>query len=203
MKKLLSVLLAGSLLFGFALAETAATTTFDKGTVVEATIVVKDFGELKLELYPDHAPQSVANFVELAKKGFYDGLTFHRVIKNFMIQGGDPLGTGTGGPGYNIKGEFKNNGVENPISHVRGVISWARTNVPNSAGSQFFIMHKDAHYLDGNYAAFGMVVSGIDVVDKIVEVKTGGSDKPLTPVIIEKVTIDNEVELPELEKLEE
>ena len=203
MKKLLSVLLAASLLFSFALAETAATTAPDKGTVVEVTMVVKDFGEIKLELYPDHAPQSVANFVALAKAGFYDGLTFHRVIKGFVIQGGDPLGDGTGGPGYSIKGEFKSNGVENPNSHVRGAISWARAEDPNSAGSQFFIVHEDVTRLDENYAAFGMVISGMDVVDKIVEVKTDGNDKPLTPVIIEKVTVDTEVELPEVEKLEE
>lgn len=204
MKKLFAIVLSVCLLLTFALAEGAQTTaSFEKGKLVEVTMVIKDLGEVKLELYPDHAPQSVANFVALAKAGFYDGLSFHRVIKDFMVQGGDPKGTGAGGPGYSIKGEFADNGVKNDIPHVRGAISWARAQVPNSAGSQFFIVHKDSNFLDGKYAAFGMVVSGIEVIDKIAETKTDGSDKPIAPVIIEKVTIDNEVELPELEKLEE
>ena len=129
-------------------------------------------GVMKLELYPEIAPNTVANFVNLVESGFYDGLIFHRVIPGFMIQGGDPEGTGMGGPGWHIKGEFAANGWDNPISHKRGVISMARAQDPNSAGSQFFIMHADADYLDGQYAAFGKVVSGIEVVDKIASVQT-------------------------------
>ena len=136
------------------------------------TIKMADGGVMKLELYPDIAPKTVENFVSLVEKKFYDGLIFHRVIKGFMIQGGDPEGTGMGGPGWHIKGEFLANGWDNPISHKRGVISMARAQDPNSAGSQFFIMHADAGYLDGQYAAFGKVVSGIEVVDKIASVPT-------------------------------
>ncbi|MBC8528482.1 peptidylprolyl isomerase [Christensenellaceae bacterium NSJ-44] len=165
---------------------------------VTATIQMEDGGNIVLELYPDKAPQSVRNFVYLAREGFYDGLTFHRIIKDFMIQGGDPLGNGTGGPGYCIKGEFKENGVQNDISHVRGVISFARNNVSmDSAGSQFFIVHKDSTYLDGKYAAFGKVISGMDVVDKIAETD-GKGDAP----VIKTVTIEGP-ELPEPDKLEE
>ena len=141
------------------------------------------------ELYPDIAPQSVYNFISLANAGFYDGLIFHRVIPGFMIQGGCPLGNGTGGPGWNIKGEFAANGVNNPIKHVRGVISMARSMNPNSAGSQFFIMHKDAPHLDGQYAAFGKVVAGMDVVDKIASVPTDWNDKPKTPVKMKTVEL--------------
>ena len=132
-----------------------------------AVIDVKDYGTITVELYPDIAPITVENFVTLAKKGFYDGLTFHRIIKGFMIQGGDPLGNGTGGSDKTIKGEFSGNGVNNPLKHTRGVISMARSSDPNSASSQFFIMHEDAPHLDGQYAAFGKVTEGMEVVDKI------------------------------------
>ncbi|MCH5199560.1 MAG: peptidylprolyl isomerase [Oscillospiraceae bacterium] len=143
--------------------------------------------EIKLELYPDKAPITVENFEKLVGEGFYDGLTFHRVISGFMIQGGCPNGTGTGGPGYHIKGEFSANGVPNDIKHVRGVISMARAMDPDSAGSQFFIMHKDAPHLDGQYAAFGKVVEGIEAVDEIAASETDFSDKPTTPVKIKRI----------------
>ena len=146
--------------------------------------------KIKLELYPDIAPITCANFEKLVKSGFNDGLTFHRVISGFMIQGGCPKGTGTGGPGWNIKGEFSSNGVKNDLKHTRGVISMARSSMPDSAGSQFFIMHEDAPYLDGNYAAFGKVVEGIEVVDEIAETQTDYSDKPVKPQIMKKVTIE-------------
>ena len=146
--------------------------------------------KIKLELDSNAAPITCENFTKLVSDGFYDGLTFHRVISGFMIQGGCPLGTGTGGPGHTIKGEFKANGVDNPIKHTRGVISMARSMMPNSAGSQFFIMHKDSPHLDGQYAAFGHVVEGIEVVDEIADVDTDFSDKPLTPVIIKSITIE-------------
>ncbi len=146
--------------------------------------------KIKVELDPTAAPITCENFEKLVRDGFYDGLTFHRVIYGFMIQGGCPLGTGTGGPGHTIKGEFKSNGIDNPIKHTRGVISMARSMMPNSAGSQFFIMHKDSPHLDGQYAAFGHVVEGIEVVDEIAEVDTDFSDKPLDPVVIKKVTIE-------------
>lgn len=146
---------------------------------MKAVIKVKDFGTMKVLLDEKAAPITVDNFVKLANKGFYNGLTFHRVIQGFMIQGGCPLGNGTGGPGYTIKGEFINNGVNNPLRHTRGVISMARAMHPDSAGSQFFIMHKDAPHLDGQYAAFGKVVSGMDVVDQIASVRTDFRDRPL------------------------
>lgn len=146
--------------------------------------------KIKLELDATSAPITVENFEKLVRDGFYDGLTFHRIIPGFMIQGGCPLGTGTGGPGHTIKGEFKSNGVDNPIRHTRGVISMARSMMPNSAGSQFFIMHKDAPHLDGQYAAFGHVVEGIEVVDEIASVETDYSDKPTTPVVIKSITIE-------------
>lgn len=145
--------------------------------------------KIELELYPDIAPISCENFEKLVKAGFYDGLIFHRVISGFMIQGGCPDGTGMGGPGWHIKGEFLANGVANPLSHTRGVLSMARASHPDSAGSQFFIMHKDSPFLDGNYAAFGKVVSGMDVVDEIAAVQTNASDKPLQPQIMKKVYI--------------
>ena len=158
---------------------------------IYATITMENGGVIKLELYPDLAPQSVRNFCYLARKGFYDGLTFHRVISGFMVQGGDPSGDGTGGPGYCIKGEFAANGFENDLSHTRGVISWARRSRPNdSAGSQFFIMHADYTGLDGSYAAFGRVIEGIEVVDEIAAVETNDNDKPLTPVVIKSITIE-------------
>ena len=153
------------------------------------TITLENGGVMKGELYPEIAPQSVGNFISLANSGFYDGLIFHRCIPGFMIQGGCPEGTGMGGPGWHIKGEFLQNGVVNPIKHTRGVISMARAMDPNSAGSQFFIMHQDAPHLDGGYAAFGHVVSGMDVVDEIAAVPTDWNDKPRTPVVMEKVEI--------------
>lgn len=142
------------------------------------------------ELYPDKAPNTVNNFLSLAKKGFFDGLIFHRVIKGFMIQGGDPLGKGTGGPGYSIKGEFALNGFKNDLKHTRGVLSMARAFMPDSAGSQFFIMHEDAPHLDGQYAAFGKVVEGIEVVDEIASVKVDFSDRPLNEQKIKKVCVE-------------
>lgn len=156
---------------------------------IQAEIEMEDGGIIQLELDPKTAPITVSNFVHLAKEGFYDGLTFHRVIKGFMIQGGDPQGTGTGGPGYTIKGEFSSNGVKNDIKHERGVISMARTNDMDGAGSQFFIMHEDADYLDGQYAAFGRVTSGMDIVDEIANVQTDSNDKPLTPVVMKTIRI--------------
>lgn len=153
------------------------------------TITIKDLGDIKVELYPEIAPITVENFVKLAGQGFYNGLTFHRVIPGFMIQGGCPDGTGMGGPGYHIKGEFAANGVANNLKHSRGVISMARAMDPDSAGSQFFIMHEDAPHLDGSYAAFGKVIEGIEIVDKIAETKTDYNDKPLEPQIIEVMTV--------------
>ena len=175
---------------------TANADAVDPSTVekMNATITIEGMGDIKLELYPSKAPQTVANFAELARKDFYNGLIFHRVIEGFMIQGGDPTGTGTGGPGYAIKGEFAENGFENDIAHERGVISMARKNKPlDSAGSQFFIMHQDAQHLDGLYAAFGRVTSGMDIVDKIAMSQTNASDKPVNDVVIEKITIDGPV----------
>ena len=157
---------------------------------IKATIEMENGKKMTLELYPEYAPQTVENFVELANEHFYDGLIFHRVIKNFMIQGGDPLGTGFGGSDRKIKGEFAANGVNNPLRHERGVISMARTQSPNSASSQFFIVHKDSPHLDGQYAAFGKVVDGIDVVDEIASVRTDYNDKPLKEQKIKTITIN-------------
>ena len=157
---------------------------------------------IKAELYPEIAPNTVNNFISLINNGFYDGLIFHRVIKGFMIQGGDPEGTGMGGPGYGIKGEFASNGFKNVLAHEAGVLSMARSMMPNSAGSQFFIMHKDSPHLDGDYAAFGKVTDGMDVVDKIAESKTDRSDRPVDEVKIKKVTVDTFGEdYPEPEKM--
>ncbi len=153
------------------------------------TIEMEDGGVIKAELYPEIAPITVENFLSLAEKGFYDGLIFHRVISGFMIQGGDPTGTGMGGPGHTIKGEFRANGVVNNIKHERGVLSMARSMMPNSAGSQFFIMHKTSPHLDGQYAAFGRVIEGLDVVDRIAATKTDRSDRPLTEQKMKKVTV--------------
>ena len=147
---------------------------------------------MELELYPDTAPITVANFKKLVKSGFYNGLSFHRVIPGFMIQGGDPLGNGMGGADENIKGEFRANGVKNDLRHTRGVISMARAQDPNSASSQFFIMHADAPHLDGSYAAFGKVTSGFEVIDEIASVPTNFADKPLTPQIMAKVYLKDE-----------
>ena len=160
----------------------------------KAIITMEDGGVIELELYPEIAPITVKNFEELAGKGFYDGLIFHRVIPGFMIQGGCPNGTGTGGPGYTIKGEFSANGVKNDLKHTRGVISMARTMVPDSAGSQFFIMHQDSPHLDGQYAAFGKVVSGLDVVDRIAGARTDFRDKPLKPQRMKSVRIVKDAE---------
>ena len=154
-------------------------------TTVKLTLSTGEF--MIIELYPEMAPKPVENFVSLVSNKFYDGLTFHRVISGFMIQGGCPKGTGTGGPGHHIEGEFSANGFDNPLKHTRGVISMARAQDPNSAGSQFFIMHKDSPHLDGQYAAFGKVIEGIDVVDFIAKRNTDSFDKPLQSVIIEKV----------------
>ena len=145
--------------------------------------------EIELELYPEHAPITVKNFEKLVGEGFYDGLTFHRVIRGFMIQGGDPLGNGMGGSDDKIKGEFRANGVNNPIKHTRGVLSMARSMNPNSASSQFFIMHEDAPHLDGQYAAFGKVISGMDVVDEIASIPTDFSDRPRIAVRMKRVYI--------------
>ncbi len=152
-------------------------------------ISVKGKGEIKVELNEQAAPLTAANFLKLVKEGFYNGLIFHRVISGFMIQGGCPEGTGMGGPGYTIKGEFQKNGVDNPLKHERGVISMARAGDPNSAGSQFFIMHADAPYLDGSYAAFGKVVSGMEVVDEIAGTLTAYDDRPVEDIVMEKVEI--------------
>ena len=155
-------------------------------------ITMQDGGVIDLELDAQAAPITVENFLKLVNDGFYDGLTFHRIIPGFMIQGGCPDGTGMGGPGWHIKGEFARNGVPNPIKHTRGVISMARAMDPNSAGSQFFIMHEDAPHLDGGYAAFGHVVAGMDVVDRIAQVATDYNDRPLTPVVMESVRVAEE-----------
>ena len=168
------------------------------------TIEMAAGGKIVAELYPEVAPQSVRNFVSLASKGFYNGLIFHRVISGFMIQGGCPQGTGTGGPGYCIKGEFFFNGVENNLKHKRGVLSMARSQSPNSAGSQFFIMHQDARHLDGQYAAFGKVTSGIEVVDAIAKVSTNFQDRPLEEQKIASIVVDTHGETyPEPKKLKD
>ena len=166
------------------------------------TIHMDDDKDIKLELYPEIAPITVENFVKLVKQGFYDGLTFHRIIPGFMIQGGDPAGNGTGGPGYSIRGEFSGNGFRNDLSHEPGVLSMARATDPDSAGSQFFIMHKSADYLDGQYAAFGKIIEGMDVVNKIAEVPTDWSDRPTEPQVIKSMTVDTlGVDYPEPETL--
>ncbi len=154
------------------------------------TVTMKDGSIMKGELYPEIAPITVENFIKLANDGFYDGLIFHRVIRGFMIQGGDPEGTGMGGPGYSIKGEFAQNGVKNDLKHTAGVLSMARSMDPDSAGSQFFIMHKDAPHLDGAYAAFGKITEGLDVVDKIATVRTDYSDRPVEPQVMESIRVE-------------
>ncbi len=168
------------------------------------TIMMNNGDIIKAELYPEIAPNTVNNFISLCKKGFYDGLIFHRIIYGFMLQGGDPYGTGMGGPGYMIKGEFSGNGFENNLSHEAGVLSMARSMNPNSAGSQFFIMHKPASYLDGQYAAFGKVIEGMDIVNKFAAVETDASDRPLDPVVMASVKVDTfGVDYPEPEKINE
>lgn len=157
------------------------------------TIEMQNGGKIELKMNPEAAPNTVKNFLSLARHGFYDGLIFHRVIEGFMIQGGCPDGTGMGGPGYSVKGEFPANGVPNSLAHKRGVISMARAMDPDSAGSQFFIMHKDAPHLDGQYAAFGEVISGMDTVDAIAETKTSFGDRPVEDQVIKCITVsDNE-----------
>ena len=165
------------------------------------TLELENGGVIKAELYPEIAPNTVANFVNLVQSGFYDGLTFHRVIPGFMIQGGDPQGTGMGGPGYCIKGEFARNGFkQNNLRHSRGVLSMARSMMPNSAGSQFFIMHADAPHLDGDYAAFGKVIEGMDAVDAVANTPTGFQDRPVTAQRIKKATVDTFGEAYRVEK---
>ena len=181
--------------------------TSDVETSIEglpvAVIKVKDYGNITLELYPEIAPNTVNNFIELANSGYYDGLIFHRVIKGFMNQGGCPNGTGTGGPGYSIEGEFSSNGYEgNDLKHTKGVISMARANDPNSAGSQFFIMVDTASHLDGQYAAFGKTIDGLDIVEEINSVKTSSADKPVEDVVIEEIRVDTKgIDYPSPEKL--
>lgn len=166
------------------------------------TFTMENGDVMKAELYPDIAPVSVNNFINLIQKNFYDGLIFHRVIRGFMIQGGDPQGTGMGGPGYSIKGEFAANGFQNDLKHTEGVLSMARSMMPDSAGSQFFIMHKNAPHLDGSYAAFGKIIEGMDVVNKIAETPTDYSDRPLEDQKIAAVTVETfGVDYPEPEKM--
>ena len=165
------------------------------------TIEMENGDVIKAELYPEIAPNTVNNFISLVKKGFYDGVIFHRVIEGFMIQGGDPLGKGVGGPGYCIKGEFTANRFKNDLKHSRGVLSMARTMAPNSAGSQFFIMHEDAPHLDGQYAAFGKIIEGLDVVDRIANTRVDYNDRPRVPQVMKKVTVETfGVDYPEPEK---
>ncbi len=165
------------------------------------TMTMTNGDVMKFELLPEVAPNTVNNFISLIQKGYYDGLTFHRIIEGFMIQGGCPEGTGMGGPGYSIKGEFSQNGFKNDLKHEPGVLSMARSMMPNSAGSQFFIMHETSPHLDGAYAAFGKIIEGIDVVNKIATVPTGYGDRPLEPQVIKSMTVDTQgVEYPEPEK---
>lgn len=166
------------------------------------TIEMNNGHIIKVELYPEVAPNTVNNFISLVNRGFYNGLIFHRVIEGFMIQGGCPLGVGTGGPGYSIKGEFSGNRFDNPLKHTRGVISMARSMMPNSAGSQFFIMHQNAPHLDGQYAAFGKVIEGMDVVDEIATSKTDERDRPLVPQVMKQVSVETfGITYPEPEKI--
>lgn len=168
------------------------------------TITMESGDVIKAELYPEIAPNTVNNFISLINKGFYNGVIFHRVIKGFMLQGGDPEGTGMGGPGYSIKGEFSHNGFKNDLKHTPGVLSMARTMIPDSAGSQFFIMHKDAPHLDGEYAAFGKVTEGMEVVNTIAETQTDWNDRPVNEQKMKSVTVDTFGETyPEPEKLPE
>lgn len=159
-----------------------------------ATIKVKNYGTIEAELYPHLAPNTVNNFIELSNNEFYDGLNFHRVVKDFVIQGGDPEGTGIGGPGYSISGEFENNGFKNDIAHEKGVLSMARSQHPDSAGSQFFIVTKESKNLDKEYAAFGKVIKGMDIVDKINDVEVGKNDKPVKNIVIESIRVDTKGE---------
>lgn len=190
MKRTLLVMLALVLLLASCSNETESSETSTGETASEhpqVRITMEDDAVIELELYPEIAPLTVENFIKLVEEGFYDGLIFHRIIPDFMIQGGDPQGTGMGGPGYGIKGEFSSNGVENNLKHERGVLSMARSQDYDSAGSQFFIMHKDSPFLDGEYAAFGKVISGIEVVDNIVNAERDSMDKPLTDQVMKSV----------------
>lgn len=166
------------------------------------TIEMENGKKIVIELLPNDAPNTVANFKSLVSKGFYDGLCFHRVISGFMIQGGCPQGIGSGGPGYSIKGEFSGNGVKNTLKHTRGTLSMARSSDPDSAGSQFFIMHDDAPYLDGQYAAFGRVVEGMETVDEIASIRSGRSDRPVNPPVMKSITLSNDEAVTEPEKIQ-
>ncbi len=190
--RLLAVMLVCVTLIGCSVQSVEFIEDGDFGDTIMIQIEMENGGIIKLELYPDIAPITVENFVNLAKEGFYDGLIFHRVIEGFMIQGGDPTGTGRGGSGKNIKGEFAANGVKNTIAHTRGTISMARSQSPNSASSQFFICHKDAPHLNGQYAAFGRVVEGMEVVDEIAEVATDYSDRPMFDMVMKSVKVIEE-----------
>lgn len=193
MKKILAIALS-ALLCLTVFAACSSSSSSSSSDVVNVTIEIENYGTIKLELYPDIAPITVENFVNLVEEGFYDGLTFHRIIEGFMIQGGDPLGNGTGGSDETITGEFSSNGIENELSHTRGVISMARSSAMDSASSQFFIMHADATYLDGSYAAFGMVTDGMDVVDAIAEgipvTDSNGTVSSENQPVITSITID-------------
>jgi peptidyl-prolyl cis-trans isomerase B (cyclophilin B) len=194
MKKIFLTLFITLSLVGCSKTENS-TTEINVENLPIATIEVENFGTIEAELYPNIAPNTVKNFISLANSGFYDNLTFHRIIDGFMIQGGDPEGTGIGGPGYTIKGEFTNNGFENNLSHTTGVLSMARKSYPNdSAGSQFFIMTGDSPHLDGDYAAFGKVISGMDVVENISKVNTDSSDAPIEKVVIKSIKVDTKGE---------
>lgn len=193
-KGLLASLLAGALALVGCSNEVVDEVRTPPDELPVATIIFKDYGTVEAELYPHIAPNTVNNFISLANSGFYDGLTFHRIIKNFMIQGGDPDGTGTGGPGYTIKGEFTKNKFKNDLKHTEGVLSMARSSNKNSAGSQFFIMTKDTPSLDGQYASFGKVISGMDIIHQIENVETGSGDKPVKDVIIESIKVDTKGE---------
>ncbi len=190
MKKILLVLVLALILTGCSQTSSTNSTNEDETEVVKAVMEVDGGKKVEMELYPDIAPKTVENFVKLANSGFYDGLTFHRVIPDFMIQGGDPTATGMGGSEETVVGEFESNGYENDLSHERGVISMARSQDPNSASSQFFIVVEDSPYLDGDYAAFGRVTSGMEYVDEIAQTPTDESDKPLEDQVIEKIYIE-------------
>ena len=208
MKRILPLLLILLLILTGCSAKNADSPAADAPTDTPMTgisyvqIDVKDYGTIVAELYADTAPITVANFLSLVDSGFYDGLTFHRIISGFMIQGGDPEGSGMGGPGYSIKGEFNTNGFQNDLKHTKGVLSMARAQHPDSAGSQFFIMHENAPHLDGQYAAFGMLTEGVDVLNKIAETDTDWSDRPRNPQVMKTVTVETfGVDYPEPETL--
>ncbi len=205
MKRVASILLAIMLVFSLSACDKKTEEeTMSKIPVVTISTKIGDkaLADMKLELYPEKAPNTVANFITLAQDGYYDGLIFHRIIPNFMIQGGDPTGTGTGGPGYGIKGEFSGNGFEqNDIAHGRGVISMARSQHPDSAGSQFFIVHQAAPHLDGQYAAFGKLIEGEESLDELATTATAMMDRPVEDCVMTKITVElNGYELPEVEK---